>query len=107
MKLHTVASEPGMLIFQCPACGTCHYALVAGATRPGPRWTWNGSMDRPTFNPSIKVGGVKNPWGPDVNGQPFDSTPHICHFMVQDGIIHYCMDSTHKMAGLSVEIPEW
>jgi hypothetical protein len=100
-KLHTVENEPGMLVFQCPACGNCHFTLVEGATRKGPRWTWNGSTDRPTFQPSIKVSGVKSAF------QPFDPTPTVCHFWVKDGHIEYCGDSTHALAGKTVEIPDW
>lgn len=94
--LMTVENEPGMLVFQCPACGNCHFALVDGATRAGPRWSWNGSMEKPTFSPSIKVVGVKSAF------EPFDSTPTCCHFFIKDGQIQYCGDCTHDLAGKTV-----
>lgn len=114
-KLHTVENEPGMLVFQCPACGNCHYALVEGATRQGPRWTWNGSMDRPTFSPSIKV--TTHRWEPPVGPenieqwrkQPWEQkqVEHICHFFVRDGKIEYCGDCTHDRRGQTIEVPDW
>jgi len=117
MKLHTVENQPGMLVFQCPACGNCHNVLVEGATRPGPRWGWNGSMDAPTFTPSIKVTSKHYPSGGAfpmddeharvIAGEQLKAIDHVCHSFVRDGRIEYCGDSTHKLAGQTVELPEW
>lgn len=98
-KLHNVEGRPWMKMFQCPGCGNCHYfnASTPG-DRNGPVWAWNGSMDKPTFSPSLLVRGVKS----------FDDpTPTVCHSFVADGRIQYLGDCTHALAGQTVEIPEW
>ncbi len=40
--------------FECPGCG-CAHALNISQDVPRPRWSWNGSVARPTFTPSILV----------------------------------------------------
>jgi hypothetical protein len=111
MKLHTVENVPGQLVFQCPACGNCHFFLVEGATRQGPRWTWNGSMDRPTFTPSLLVNGVQPTTDDEIErikrGEKIEPKSLRCHSYVTDGKIQYLGDCTHAMAGQTVEIPDW
>lgn len=85
-------------MFDCPACGISHSARVQ-AQRPGvPMWTWNGSLDRPTFHPSLKVQWARR--------QGEEQVPVLCHFFVVDGRIQYLNDCTHEMAGKTVELPE-
>jgi len=61
-----------------------------------PVWGWNGSMDSPTFTPSIFVNrGEVNPTAP------------ACHSFVTDGKIQFLGDCSHSMAGTTVEIPDW
>lgn len=90
--------EHSHAVFFCPACDEAHSIPVNmdGATRPESFWEWNQDTDRPTLKPSLlwNVGG----WNPM---QP------ICHSFVTDGKIEYLGDSTHGMAGKTVEIPEW
>lgn len=111
MKLHTVENEPGMLVFQCPACGNCHFALVGDHKHPGPTWGWNGSMDKPTFTPSIIVRGVVPPTDEQVDrimaGEKIEPVKWCCHFMVEDGKIRYLGDCSHEMKNQTVDIPEW
>lgn len=71
------------LFFYCPGCEFCH-SIKFGAG-PGPRWTWNGDANRPTFSPSIRA----------VTGKK------VCHFFVTDGVIQYLSDSTHHLAGIT------
>jgi hypothetical protein len=61
-------------------------------------------MERPTFHPSIKVNRGPEP-GPDGLAAP-DSPDRICHSFVRDGRIEFCSDSTHAMAGQTVNLPE-
>lgn len=72
-------------------------------------------MDKPTFTPSIKVDSDR--WEPPVTpenheqwkAQPWTQTQvhHVCHSFVRDGRIEFCGDSTHAMAGQTVELPDW
>lgn len=80
-----------MLCFSCPGCGYSHpYSLGI----PGyPSWEWNGSMDKPTFTPSLLC---------------FKDTPsRRCHCYVKDGQIQFLDDCHHALAGRTVEIPDW
>jgi len=90
-KLHRVAEN--YYAFYCPGCEG-NKAVPVKPHANG--WEWNGSIDSPTFSPSLlwNVGG----------GNP---TQPICHSFVKDGMIQYLPDSTHKLAGQTVEIPEW
>lgn len=75
-----------LYMFECPGCGNGHGFYV-------PRWTWNGSFDAPTFTPSL----LCNPQDAAVR----------CHSFVTDGKIKFLTDCYHKLAGQTVEIPDW
>jgi hypothetical protein len=77
--------------FWCPGCNRSH-----GLRTSGPRpWTWNGSVDRPTFSPSVKVTWTR------------PTQTDICHSFVRDGTIQFLSDSTHALAGQTVVLPDW
>lgn len=80
--------------FDCPGCGLHHQALVQAQMPGRPIWTFNGSLDRPTFHPSLKVEGSNA------------GVPTICHFFVTDGRIQFLGDCTHSMKGKTVELPD-
>lgn len=91
-KLHQI--EPEFVAFHCPGCEYGHAVTVNGhKNSSGATWGWNGSMDKPTFTPSI-------------NCNPNDDL-HRCHSFVKDGMIQFLADSHHKLAGQTVEIPDW
>ena len=56
----------------------------------GHGWTWNRSEIRPTLTPSIRT---------------TDGTI-VCHSFVTDGMVHFCGDSTHELAGKIVPLEE-
>lgn len=63
----------------CPACEQMH---------PLPdRWTFNGSLDRPSFTPSFKHNYIFS-----KNGKAVDK---VCHYIITDGLIQFCPDSWH------------
>jgi hypothetical protein len=64
---------------------------------PG-HWTWNGSVDRPTLKPSIKTQGT------DTRQIPSHGTKYVCHLLLNDGICHFCDDTTHELRGQSVPL---
>lgn len=53
-------------------------------------WKWNGSMDAPTFRPSILNGGKSD--GSNIK--------NVCHSYVTDGQIQFLADSTHARSKL-------
>lgn len=84
----------------------------------GAGWGWNGSMDKPTFTPSILVRSKEmtakgwrdhESWTNKEIECPdqFDSIDTVCHSFVTDGKIQFLGDCTHKLAGQTVELPDW
>lgn len=67
--------------FECPACGTPHAVTTTKANPSGAKWEWNGSYDRPTISPSIRV--------------LQQSGETICHLFVREGKAEFCGDCAH------------
>lgn len=83
--------DKNMIVFECPGCGNGHFVTVNGTlNESGASWDWNGSLDAPTFSPSLLVNG------------------HIptsrCHSFVRDGKIQFLDDCYHEMKGQTVEM---
>lgn len=74
------------LIF-CPGCGCGHMF--------DKRWTFNGDLDKPTFRASMLV--RHHRFGKDI----------LCHSFVTDGRIEFLSDSTHELAGKTVDLPDF
>lgn len=109
-------SSGDTLMFWCPGCDEAHGVRVDGSRG----WTWDGSLEAPTISPSILVrSGHYSPYGASAkSGQcwcnyeervgakpPFKCEQ--CHFFVKNGRIQFLSDCTHKLAGQTVELPEW
>jgi hypothetical protein len=62
-------------------------------------------MDAPTFNPSILVTYPANPNA--IEEFKEWRTERRCHSFVINGNIQFLQDSTHKLAGQTIPIPEW
>jgi hypothetical protein len=106
--------EGGGLTFWCPGC-KCRHTIWHGAG-PGERWTWNGNVERPTFQPSVLVRTghyIPEHRGPSCwctynAGHPDDPvkfTCYVCHSFVTDGQIQFLSDCTHALAGQTVPLP--
>ena len=81
--------------FYCPGCGNDH-AFTVGPQKEGwgtARWTFNGNLESPTFTPSL----LCNP----------GSLPNRCHSFVTDGRIQFLSDCWHKLAGQTVDLPDY
>lgn len=91
------------LAFWCPGCRGAH-RIQHGAGQ-GPRWGWNGDVERPTFTPSVLVrtGRAVDPLFVPEEGDP----PEVCHTFVTDGRIQFLGDCTHALAGQTVDLPDW
>lgn len=91
--------------FRCPGCDEVH-----GISLGPSGWTWNGDLERPTFQPSVLVGGVQ--WDTasgfhKPNHHVAPGEPIVCHSFVTDGRIQFLSDSTHELAGQTVDLPPW
>lgn len=82
-----------ILSFICPGCNSQHEVNVGPDKQPA--WDWNGSYDKPTFQPSVKVEGYSYETESD----------YVCHFFVTEGKVRFLKDSTHEMAGQEVDLP--
>ncbi|QOT75041.1 DUF6527 family protein [Cupriavidus basilensis] len=107
------------LSFWCPGCRTSH--TIQHGAGPGPRWAWNGDVERPTFTPSVLVRTGHHVQGYDGGGcwcdfnaelkakgeEPCDFNCEVCHSFVSDGQIQYLGDCTHALAGQTVPLAEF
>lgn len=116
------------LSFHCPGCDQDHGIVVAG---PG-AWGYNHNPEAPTFTPSVLIRSGHythddqkpgNCWcdfeerlgeaqarrlrkhSQDSLGSDFKC--YLCHSFVTDGRIQFLSDSTHDLAGQTVDLPEW
>lgn len=102
---------PSGLQFWCPACNEAHVIRVCGE-KP---WTWNGDLERPTIDPSVKCEStVLLPEAyamMDRHEQPpggiYPSKATCCHSVVTDGMIRFCGDCTHALVNQTVPLPDW
>lgn len=76
--------------FHCPGCKYSHPFEINAPNGAG--WTWNGSLDKPTFTPSLLCNA---------------GSDQVCHSFVTDGRIQFLSDCFHELAGQTVEIPDW
>lgn len=105
MKAHK--TNDGRVMFYCPGCKTHHGPIVYGSRG----WAWNGSLESPTFSPSILVQGTV-PITDDEHarimaGETVDPKPLVCHSFVRAGTIEFLSDCTHELAGQTVEMPDF
>lgn len=91
----------GALMVVCPGCqedgGSGLHMLPVGGAVGKPNWTWNGSLDSPTLDPSILT-----KTGPDGS--------FVCHSYLRNGVWEFLEDCTHSMAGQHVPappLPDW
>lgn len=78
----------GRIFWFCPGCQDLHVFQIGEG--PGPRWTWDGDAEAPTFVPSVK----------HTNGRG-----DCCHYVIRGGRAEFCSDSTHALAGQTVPMP--
>lgn len=102
MNNRAALAEGDRVHFWCPGCDTAH-GIYFG---PPNGWTWNGSLELPTFSPSVLVkrtmGNYKFADDPE-----YKETEEICHSFVAEGVIQFLSDCTHLLANQYVELPLW
>lgn len=95
--------------FECPGCGDSHVVYTENVPHR-PNWGFNGSVDKPTFTPSILVRGTKPLTDAEIDrvcgGEKIDPIPRVCHSFVADGRIQFLGDCTHALAGQTVDLPD-
>lgn len=83
----------------CPGCQHAHF--IATDREAGPKWTFDGNLDAPTFAPSIKIYEPARAEHTDPDGEVWPARPEktICHYFVQGGAINFCGDCEHEYSG--------
>lgn len=76
--------------FYCPGCGTQHPYRLDVPQDNDAIWTFKGSWDKPTFEPSL----LCNKDYPELR----------CHLFVVNGVIRYCGDCHHQYAGKNIKM---
>jgi hypothetical protein len=88
----------------CLGCGEMHVIFDS--------WSFDGNLESPTFNPSVKITGKKTvvddkgewtgEWVRDANGNAIDD---CCHYFLHAGVLKFQTDSLHELAGQNVPLP--
>jgi hypothetical protein len=86
--MKTYRDENGCFLIECPGCRHSH-AIVDQATGAKVSWAFSGTLERPTFSPS-----VRHFWYEGTG-----RTPMTCHYNVTDGRILFHNDCTHGLRG--------
>lgn len=101
-KLEKFTHEDGGIeyAFYCPGCKELHtYITKMGSKTAEYRkanglnlveWQFNGNTEKPSFSPSLLYHKTDN------RGR--------CHLFLTDGVISYCSDCDHNLAGKSVPL---
>lgn len=83
--------KPGdYLSHTCPGCDEEHLIPMWGDTP----WAFNDDFEKPTLSPSVKH---------TINHR--DEPSKVCHYFIKNGMIEYCGDSFHALAGQTVPLP--
>lgn len=91
------------VFFWCPGCDEAHQVIIAGPKA----WGFNDDYEKPTFTPSYLTWVDPNPKAdPKYEGGKYFNG-FRCHSFIRDGLIEYLNDCTHKLAGQTVQLPEW
>lgn len=84
------------LAFVCPGCteldgGTGLHMLAVNTDKHQPSWTWDGDLEKPSLNPSIKTG---------------EGTSKICHSYLTEGKFQFLSDCTHSLKNQFIDLPD-
>lgn len=80
--------KDGDYLHYCAGCNQLHLINTQYKNSRGAQWWFNGNMELPTFTPSINMD-----W-------------KVCHYIITDGKVQFCSDSTHELSGHTVELPD-
>lgn len=93
---HMQEADRGWYLINCPGCKHEHLIAVDTPFSNGAKWSFNGDMMKPTFNPSVNIH-----YGASGDGV---MPERRCHFFVRDGMIQFCGDCTHELVNQTVEL---
>lgn len=107
-KAHKQESDNGRvdILYHCLGCKHLHSVCVKGdAAYTGPVWGWNGSLDSPTFTPSVLF------WLDHRKDEDLEEYEYVeksrCHTFITDGVVQFLNDCAHELAGKTIELPSY
>lgn len=88
--------------FWCPGCDSAHVVNDS----------WQVDVEIATISPSVLVHSRQKLISEDLSGDALTAPENVtatprCHSFVTNGQIQYLGDSTHALAGQTVEVPDW
>lgn len=83
-------TEHERIYYKCPGCKHLHSVCPK-------RWNWNGSLESPTFSPSVRHFYQHHETNQEIT---------ICHYFVKDGNIQFCGDCEHELKNQIVPLSE-
>jgi hypothetical protein len=83
-----IKTKDDKFVFRCPGCNGIHSITKE-------IWDFNDDLEKPTIKPSIL-----SKFTPKSEGM----SPKVCHSYVTDGKIRFLNDSTHDLAGKTVDL---
>lgn len=72
----------------CPACEELHILPDT--------WTFDGNLETPTFGIGM----------PRPSFRHWDNAGWVCHYVLTNGMLSYCSDCSHTLAGKITHLPE-
>lgn len=75
--------KPVQYAHWCPACDEPHIFSLDGPK--GRNWTFDGNMEKPTFEPSMRI---SCDWDPEAKA--WRATQ--CHYYLRNGMLEFCRD---------------
>ena len=79
----------------CPGCREMHHIHTDAPNSNGAQWSFDGNAESPTFTPSVNIS----------SHDEEDGTTERCHYNLTAGVLNFCGDSTHSLAGQPVPLP--
>lgn len=131
MKAQPITFENGTVIPVEPARAThikiqlpgpsgtmCLPVMIKGTREGTGNWTWNGDIERPTLKPSVLS--QSGHFAPEFKSgdscwcKYYDEHPketpvfhcYRCHTWINEGKVQFLNDSTHELAGQTLDLIE-
>jgi hypothetical protein len=103
MKIQEYDQDNGTFFCFCPGCQEYHSLHTGRPNSDGVRLKFNNSMEFPSFLP-VNIGRIINS-GLNRSKHANDTT-WKCVFTIKFGKISFSADSSHELAGQTVDLPD-
>lgn len=89
-----IKNQPGDpdFVFHCPGCDCLHGVWTTTRNDNKAIWEFNGDVEKPTVKRSLSIKFYQN------------GKMQTCHSFITDGNIQFLQDSTHHLAGQTVQL---